>query len=177
MLFWNTDYSQGLAGHMRPVSTAVRPASAECCWLCHLSSDGLVESGFWTQSGTVHRKYTVLPRRIDRNEYYFALLCIVRQVTIPYLPCSFGGTPRCFDGLKSRVRTQGSMSCMPADPGCSQDCKHSAPLWFTENIRLPRWILSIAISIIDLNAYRWFTAKIMYSQQPWKPIGRQRWSH
>ena len=31
MLFWNNDYSLGLAGHMRPVSSAVRPASAQYC--------------------------------------------------------------------------------------------------------------------------------------------------
>ena len=29
MLFWNNDYSRGLAGHMRPVTSAVRPASAQ----------------------------------------------------------------------------------------------------------------------------------------------------
>ena len=39
---------------------------------------------WWSQSDSVHRKYTGLPKRIDRNEYYFALLYIVRQVTIPY---------------------------------------------------------------------------------------------
>ena len=44
MLFWNNDYSRGPAGHMRPATSAVRPASAQCCWLCNLSSDGLVES-------------------------------------------------------------------------------------------------------------------------------------
>ena len=79
--------SWGLAGHMRPVTSVVRPASAQCWWLCHLLSHGLVESV--TQSGTVHRKYTGLPRRIDRNEYYFALLYIVRQVTIPYSALQF----------------------------------------------------------------------------------------
>ena len=42
--------------------------------------------------------------------------------------------------------------------------KHRAPLWFTENISPLMWILSIAISIIDLNVHRWFTAKLMYSQ-------------
>ena len=76
-----------LAGHMRPFTSVVRPASAQCCRLCHLSSDGLVESV--TQSGTVHRKYTGLPRRRDRNEYYLALLYIVRQVTIPYSAMQF----------------------------------------------------------------------------------------
>ena len=43
MLFSNNDYSRGLAGHMRPATSAVRPVSAQCCWLCHFSSDGLVE--------------------------------------------------------------------------------------------------------------------------------------
>ena len=40
MLFWNNDYSRGLAGHMRPATSAVRPGSAQCCWLCHHSSPG-----------------------------------------------------------------------------------------------------------------------------------------
>ena len=44
MLFWNNDYSRGLADHMRPVTSVVRPANAQCCWLRHLSSDWLVES-------------------------------------------------------------------------------------------------------------------------------------
>ena len=43
--FWNNNYSRELVGHMQPVTSAVRPASAQCCWLCHLLSDGLVESG------------------------------------------------------------------------------------------------------------------------------------
>ena len=44
---------------------------------------------------------------------------------------------------------------------CTRGCKHQAPLWFTENIHLPMWILSIAISIIDLNVHRWSTTKLM----------------
>ena len=63
MLFRNNDYSWGLAGHMRPVTSVVRPASAQCWWLCHLSSDGLVES--------------------------VTQLYIVRQVTIPYSVLQF----------------------------------------------------------------------------------------
>ena len=48
------------------------------------------------------RKYIGLPRRIDRNEYYFALLYIsFVRLQSHILPCSFGGTPRCFDVLKS----------------------------------------------------------------------------
>ena len=34
----------GASGPHVPATSAVRPASAQCCWLCHLSSDGLVES-------------------------------------------------------------------------------------------------------------------------------------
>ena len=34
MLFRNNDYSRGLEGHMRPVTSVVRPASAWCWWLC-----------------------------------------------------------------------------------------------------------------------------------------------
>ena len=44
---------------------------------------------------------------------------------------------------------------------CIRGCKHRAPLWCTENIRLPMWILSIAISIIDLNVHRWSTKKLI----------------
>ena len=29
MLFWSNDYSRGLVGHMQPVISAVRPASAQ----------------------------------------------------------------------------------------------------------------------------------------------------
>ena len=51
---------------------------------------------WWSRSGTIHRKYTGLPRRIDRNEYYFALLYIVRQVTIPYSALQFRGNSPVF---------------------------------------------------------------------------------
>ena len=156
MLFWNNDYSRGLAGHMRPATSAVRPANAQCCWLCHLSSDGLVES-----SGTVNRKYTGLPRRIDRNEYYFALLYIVRQVTISYSALQFlRNSPVfwCFEIPCLDIRYCVAHAC---GSRCSRGCKHRAPLWFTENIRLLMWILSIAISIIDLNVHRWSTTKLM----------------
>ena len=112
MLFWNNDYSRGLAGHMGPATSTVRPASAQCCG-CVIFHP----MDWWSRSGTVHRKHTGLPRRIDRNEYYFALLYIVCQVTIPYSACSFGGTPRCFDVLKSHgCQDIGSVSRMRADP-------------------------------------------------------------
>ena len=160
MLFWNNDYSQGLAGHMRPVTSAVRPASAQL-WLCHLSSDGLVELDCKTQSITVHKKYTGLPRTIDRNEYYFALLYIVRQVTIPYSALQFRRNSPvfwCFEIPCQDIRYRVAHACRSR---CTRGCKHRAPLWFTENIRLLMWILSIAISIIDLNDHRWSTTKLM----------------
>ena len=114
MLFWNNDYSPGLADHMRPVRSAVRPASAECCGLCH-------PIDWWsqdckTQRGTVHRKYTGLPMRIDRNENYFALLYIVRQVTIPYFALQFRWNSPVFWCFEIPCQAQGSVSRMRADP-------------------------------------------------------------
>ena len=112
-------------------------------------------------SGTVHRKYTGLPRRIDRNEYYFALLYIVRQVTIPYSALQFRRNSAvfwCFEIPCQDIRYRVAHAC---GSRCTRGCKHRAPLWVTENICLPMWILSIAISIIDLNVHRWSTTKLM----------------
>ena len=150
MLFWNNDYSPGLADHMRLVRSAVRPAS------------GL--SFLRWMSGTVHRKYTGLPMRIDRNENYFALLYIVRQVTIPYFALQFRrNSPVCWC-FEIPCQAQGSVSRMRADPdvlGKSCNTGHSCD---SQKYPSSKWILSIAISIIDLNVHRWFTAKLMYSQ-------------
>ena len=114
MLFWNNVYSPGLADHMRPVRSAVRPASAECCGLCH-------PIDWWgrdckTQSGTVHRKYTGLPMRIDRNDNYFALLYNVRQVTIPFFALQFRRNSPVFWCFEVPCQAQGSVSRMRADP-------------------------------------------------------------
>ena len=156
MLFWNNDYSQGLADHMRPVTSVVRPASAPS-WSCVIFRP----MDWWSRSDTVHRKYTGLPMRIDRNEYYFALLYIVRQVTVSHtLPSGFGGTPRCFDVLKSHGCHKVACRACVRIPMYS-GCKHRPPLWFTENIHRPMWKLSIAISIIDLNVHRWSATKLM----------------
>ena len=120
---------------------------------------------WWSWCGTVHRKYTGLPRRIDRNEYYFALLYIVRQVTIPYSALQFRWNFPvfwCFEIPRMPGHKVACRACVrfPMYSGL-RGCKHRASLWFTENIRLPMWILSIAISIIDLNVYRWSTTKLM----------------
>ena len=84
MLFWNNDYSRGLVGHMRPSHPwcgQLAPSAAGCVIFHPMD---------WrSRSGTYHRKYIGLPRRIDRNEYYFALLYIVRQVTISYSALQF----------------------------------------------------------------------------------------
>ena len=84
MLFWNNDSSQGLVGHMRqphPRCGQLVPSAAACVIFRPMDWYRIVNT---EPSGTVQRKYTGLPRRIKRNEYYFALLYIVRQVTIPY---------------------------------------------------------------------------------------------
>ena len=81
---------RGLVGHMRqphPRCGQLAPSAAGCVIFRPMD--------WWNRivntepSGTFHRKYTGLPRRIDRNEYYFALLYIVRQVTIPYSALQF----------------------------------------------------------------------------------------
>ena len=160
MLFSNNDYSRGLAGHMRPATSAVRPASAQCCCVIFRLMDWWSRIVNTEPSGTVHRKYTGLPGRIDRNEYYFALLYIVRQVTIPYSALQFrrNSAVFCFEIPCQDIRYRVAHAC---GSRCTRGCKHRAPLWFTENIRLPMWILSIAISIIDLNVHRWSTTKLM----------------
>ena len=159
MLFWNNDYSWGLVGHMRPVTSRcgqLAPRAAGCVFFRPMD--------WWSRivnSGTVHRKYTGLPRRIDPDEYYFALLYIVRQATIPYSALQFRRNSPvfwCFEILCQDIRYRVAHVC---GSWCTQDCKHRAPLWFTENIRLPMWILSIAIWIIDLNVHRWSMTKLM----------------
>ena len=90
--------------------------------------------------------------------------CYISSVMLQshILPCSFGGTPRCFDVLKSRasqdIRYRVAHAC---GSRCTRGCKQRVPLWFSENIRLPMWIVSVAISIIDLNVDRWSTTKLM----------------
>ena len=148
MLFRNSDYSRELAGHIRPVTSMVQPSAAGCVIFCPMD--------WWSRSGTVHRKYTSLPRRVDRNEYYFALLYIVRQVSIPYSALQFRRNSPVFWSFEIPRMPGHKVACracvrIPIIRGC----KHWAPLWFTGNIRLPMWILSIAISIIDLNVHRW----------------------
>ena len=92
-------------------------------------------------SSTVHRKYTGLPRKIDRNEYSFALLYIVRQVTIPHSALQFRRNSPVFWWFEipcQDIRYRVAHAC---GFRCTRGCKHRAPLWFTENIRLPMWIL------------------------------------
>ena len=94
MLFSNNDSSRGLVDHMRqphPRCGQLAPSAAGCVifrpmdWY-RIPAYRIVNT---EPSGTVQRKYTGLPRRIDRNEYYFALLYIVRQVIIPYSALQF----------------------------------------------------------------------------------------
>ena len=87
MLFSNNDYSRGPAGHMRPATSAVRPASAQGCWLCHLSSDGLVESDckhraeqhrwqkIYRSSGENRSKWVLFRFAIYRSSGYNPIFC------------------------------------------------------------------------------------------------------
>ena len=97
---------------MRPVTSVMRPASTQG----NVAGCVIFRPMDWWSRIVNTENITGLPRRIDRNEYNFALLYIVRQVTILYSARSFGGTPRCFDVLKSRARTLCTVSRMRADP-------------------------------------------------------------
>ena len=158
MLFWNNDYSRGLAGHMRPVTSVVRPASAPCCWLCHLSSDGLVESEqhrsqkIYRSSEENRSKWVLFRIAIYRSSGYNPIFCPAVSAELPCVLISW-----CFE----IPRMPGHKVAHGYGSRCTQGCKHRAPLWFTENIRLPIWKLSIAISIIDLNVHRWSATKLM----------------
>ena len=54
--------------------------------------------------------------RIDRNENYFALLYIVRQVTIPYFALHFRRNSPVFWCFEIPCQAQGSVSRMRVDP-------------------------------------------------------------
>ena len=89
MLFWNNDYSRGLAGHMRPVTSVVRPASAQCCWLCHLSSDGLEESErhrsqkIYRSSEENRSKWVLFRIAIYRSSGYDLIFCPAVSAELP----------------------------------------------------------------------------------------------
>ena len=74
MLFWNNDHSRGLAGHMPPATSTVQPANAQCCWLCHLSSDGLVESDCKHRAERHHSQQ--IYRSSEENRSIWVLFCI-----------------------------------------------------------------------------------------------------
>ena len=54
--------------------------------------------------------------RIDRNENYFTLLYIVRQVTIPYFALQFRRNSPVFWCFEIPCQAQGSVSRMRGDP-------------------------------------------------------------
>ena len=157
MLFSNNDYSRGLAGHMRPVTSVVRPASAQCCWLCHLSSDGLVESErhrsqkIYRFSEENRSEWVLFRIAIYRSSGYNPIFCPAVSAELPGVLMFWNPTD---------ARTYGSVSRMRADPDVL-GVVNPGHLCDSENIRLPMWILSIAISIIDLNVHRWSTTKLV----------------
>ena len=118
MLFWNNDYSRRVAGQMRPVRSAVQPASAERCWLCHRSSYPM---DWWSQDckhSTAPFTENIPVFRGEWIEMSTISHCYISFIRLQshILPCSFSRTPQCFYVLKSRARTQGSVSHMCADP-------------------------------------------------------------
>ena len=79
MLFWNNDYSRGLAGHMRPATSAMRPASAQCCWLCHLSSDGLVDTDCKHRAERHHSQKIYRSSEENRSKWVLFRIAIYRS--------------------------------------------------------------------------------------------------
>ena len=163
MLFWNNDYSQGLAGHMRPATSPVRPASAQCCWLCHLSSVEVRWTGgvglyterhrsqkIYRSSEEIRSKWVLFRIAIYRTSGYNPIFCPAVSAELPGVLMFWNPMPA--------IRYRVAHAC---GSRCTRGCKQRAPLWFSENIRLPMWILSIAISIIDLIVHPWSTTKLM----------------
>ena len=113
MLLWNNGYSRGLAGHMRPVTSVVRPASAQCCGLCHLLSDWLVES-------ERHRSQKIY-RSSEENRSKWVLLSIAIYCASGYNPIFCPAVSAELPGVLmfwnlTDARTQSSVSRMRADP-------------------------------------------------------------
>ena len=162
MLFWNNDFSGGLAGHMRPATFAVRPASAQCCWLWHLSSDGLVKSDCKHRAERHRSQKIYWSSEENRSKWVLFRIAIYRSSdTIPYSALQFRRNSPvfwCVEIPYQDIRYRVAHAC---GSRCTGGCKHRAPLWFTENIHLLMWILSIAILIIDLNVHRWSTTKLI----------------
>ena len=129
MLFWNNDYSWGLAGHTWPVTSVVRQASAQCCWLCYLSSNGLEESErhrsqkIYRSSEENRSKWVVFRIAIYRSSGYNLIFCPAVSAELPGVLMFWNPTDA---GHKVACR-----ACVriPMYSGC----KHRAPLWFTEN--------------------------------------------
>ena len=160
MLFWNNDYSRGLAGHMRPATSAVRPASAQCC---HLSSDGLVESDCKHRAERQRSQRIYRSSEENRSKWVLFRIAIHRwsgynPIFCPAVSAELRGVLMFWNPVSRHKVPCRAYAC---GSRYTRGCKHRAPLWFTENIRLPMWILSIAISIIYLNVHRWSTTKLM----------------
>ena len=140
MLFWNDDYSRGLAGHMRPLTSAVRPASAECCgcvifrpmdwWSRTVNTERHGSQKIYRPSEENRSKWVLFRIAIYRSSGYNPIFC-------PAVPAELPGVLMFWNpvqGLRYRV----AHAC---GSRCTRGCKHRAQLWFTENIRLLMWIL------------------------------------
>ena len=138
------------AGHFTLDAYASKPVAC-------LSSDGLEESErhrsqkIYRSSEENGSKWVLFRIAMYRSSDYNLIFCPAVSAELPGVLMFWNPTDA---GHKVACR-----ACVriPVYSGC----KHRAPLWFTENIRLPMWVLSIAISIIDLNVHRWSTTKLM----------------
>ena len=133
-MFWNNDYSRGLAGHMWPVTSVVWPASARAAGCV------IFRPIDWrSRSGTVHRKiyrsseenrskWVLFRIAIYRSSGYNLIFCPAVSAELPGVLVFWNPTDA---GHKVACR-----ACVriPMYSGC----KHRAPLWFTETISVFR---------------------------------------
>ena len=84
MLFWNNDYSRGLADHIRPVTSAVRPASAQCCWLWSCGCVIFRPMDWW--SHTERHRSQKLYRSSEENRSKWVLFRIALYRSSGYNP-------------------------------------------------------------------------------------------
>ena len=107
-------------GHMRPTTSAVRPASAQCCWLCHLSSVKVRWTGGVGLYTERHRSQKIY-RSSDENRskcvlFRIAIYCPsgYNPIFCPAVSAELPGALMFWNPVPAR--TLGTVSRMRADP-------------------------------------------------------------
>ena len=176
MLFRNNDYSRGLAGHMRPVTSGVWPASAQCC-----SCVIFRPMDWWSQIVNTerHRSQKIHgSSEENRSKWVLFHIAIYRSsgnnpIFCPAVSAELLGVLMFWNPMQGH-----KVPCC----ACVRIPMYSG-LWTPGTAVIYRKYPSSDVNIFDRNIYyRSKCSSMIYdktnvSQLPWKPIGRQRWSH